>query len=143
MTVDEFEKQRGRLACVYSDCRSTLLDTRPKNQHIELYCKTCNRNQRFLGQGKHPDKRPKLKRGTLDEVWEAASGHCAHCGLNESDLEMLGLHRTVQHVPPFAVNGHEGYLIPLCSWCQQNSASEMKRLKSLIDRLVKKFDVNV
>lgn len=142
MTVDEFEEQRGQVPCLYFDCGSMLLDTRPYNQHIELYCKACNRHQKYLKQSKQPNKRPKLARGTLDEVWEGASGHCAHCGLDESILKTLGLHRTVQHVPPFTTNGHEGYLIPLCSWCQQHSASEMKRLTSLIERLAKKFNMN-
>lgn len=139
MTVEEFESQRGQLACLY--CKSFDLDVREKAQHIELYCKACLRYQCFLSKGKQPDKRPKLAKGTVDEVWQESSGHCAHCGLGEEMIDTLGLQRTIQHVPPFMVNGHEGYLIPLCSWCQQHSASEMKRLTSLIDRLTRKFSM--
>lgn len=141
MTVDEFNEQRETLACIYNNCQDVNLDTRQTNQHIELFCKTCGRHQRYLGKLKQPDKRPKLKAGTVGEVWAASADHCAHCGLDGETLDTLGLWRTVQHVPPFVVNGHDGYLIPLCNWCQQHSASEMKRLKSLIERLAKKFDV--
>jgi len=141
MTLDEFDAQRGTLNCIYESCGDVNLDTRKSNQHIELFCKTCGRHQRFLAKTKQPDSRPKLKAGTVDKVWKGSFDHCAHCGLDGETLETLGLWRTIQHVPPFGVNGHEGYLIPLCNWCQQHSASEMKRFTSLIDRLSKKFDV--
>lgn len=141
MTVDEYQEQAGTIRCVYDNCKSYELDTRNSNQHVELFCRSCGRHQRYLGQSTQPKKRPKLASGTLDEVWAESGGVCAHCGLNEDTLEILGLHRTVQHVPPFAVNGHEGYLIPLCNWCQAHSAIEMKRLTALVERLAKKFDV--
>ena len=141
MTVDEFETQRGTLPCVYDTCKSTDLATRPRNQNIELYCITCGRYQRYLGKGKRPARRPP-DGISVDEVWEGSKGHCAHCGLHESTLEILGIGRTKQHVPPFVVNGHEGtYQIPLCDWCQQNSASQMRRLKCMVDRLSKKKDM--
>lgn len=139
MTVDEFLEQAGSIACIY--CRSTELATREKFQHIELYCISCNRHQRYLSKKKKPDVRPREPRGLLDEVWQEAKGHCAHCGLHESTLELLGVGRTMQHVPPFKVNGHDGYRIPLCDWCQQHSAGQMKRLEALVNRLSQKFNI--
>lgn len=137
MTVDEFNEVRGSLPCLY--CGSVALDTRRKPpNNIELFCTACNGYQCFLRQGAKPKSRPPDGL-SIEEVWVGSNGHCAHCGLDEVTLEILGLFRTKQHVPPFAINGHEGYVIPLCNWCQQHSASEMKRLTSLIDRLSKKF----
>jgi hypothetical protein len=141
MTVQEFVDHAGSLSCAY--CQSLELATRRKPpNHIELYCISCGRHQRYLAQSSQGTNRPKLKAGTLDEVWAEARGHCAHCGLSSEMLEILGLHRTIQHVPPFAVDGHEGYKIPLCSWCQAHSATEMKKLSSLVERLAKKFSGN-
>jgi hypothetical protein len=78
---------------------------------------------------------------SIEKVWEAGGNCCAHCGLGAEKIELLGLQRTRQHCPPFKENGHEGYFIPLCSWCQQHSATKMKQLESMIDRLVKKFSI--
>ena len=138
MTVDEFKAAPfGSIVCI--KCGSPELDTRQKYQHIELFCVGCGLHQRYLSQKANIKKRPPLPRGTATEVWAGSDGHCAHCGLDSETLELLGLEKTVQHVPPFCVNGHEGYAIPLCSWCQQDSASRMRRLQSLVDRLTKKF----
>ena len=122
-------------------CGSSSLATRPNGPHNELYCEDCNRHITFTSKSIQPNKRPKLAKGTTDEVWAEASGYCAHCGLSEEQIDFLGLQRTVQHVPPFKVNGHEGYVIPLCSWCQQSSATQMKQLEALIARLTKKLSI--
>jgi hypothetical protein len=101
-----------------------------------VWCAECGRHQFWLSKDRAEAHRPALKRGTIQQVWDAWSNHCAHCGLNESDLEFLGIARTVQHVPPFKDAGHDAaFFIPLCDWCQQQSASWMKRLHSLINRL--------
>jgi hypothetical protein len=55
--------------------------------------------------------------------------------MSEADLDFLGVGRTVQHCPPFVEVGHDANFIPLCDWCQQQSASWMKRLQSLVNRL--------
>lgn len=127
-------------------CGSTAQEIRPKPYtpgQNALYCGKCGAWIKWLPKDKNhqPEKRPKLKAGTTKEVWDNARGHCAHCGLSTEYLELLGLERTVQHVPPYKINGHEGYLIPLCSWCQQDSARTMKKLETIVSRLVKKFSV--
>src|SRR5437867_7882967 len=62
-------------------------------------------------------------------------GCCVVCGLTEAEIEALGLLKTVQHSPPFVQNGHDTNFLPFCSWCQQIATSQMKRLKSFIDRI--------
>jgi hypothetical protein len=95
----------------------------------------CRRFQFWLAMDRAEHHRPALKRGTIPQVWNAWGNCCAHCGLTEADLEFLGIGRTVQHVPPFVEAGHDANYIPLCDWCQQQSASWMKRLQSLVSRM--------
>lgn len=124
-------------------CGSEDLYLEEQGPQIAQRCNPCGgRWLKWVPKSEQPAKRPKLLHGTTEEVWAKAGGHCAHCGLSTENIEILGLQRTVQHVPPFKVNGHEGYLIPLCSWCQQHSATKMKQLESLIARLVKKFSMS-
>ena len=121
-------------------CKSTDLYTEERGSQIGQYCRPCGgRWLKWIPKVEQPNKRPKLAEGTIDQVWEESLDHCAHCGLHEDQLVFLGLQRTVQHVPPFKINGHDGYLIPLCSWCQQHSATQMKQLESLVLRLKEKF----
>jgi hypothetical protein len=81
--------------------------------------------------------RPALKRGTTKQVWSAWGNYCSHCGLSESQLAFLGIGKTTQHCPPFKEAGHEdAFFIPLCTWCQQHSATTMKQLGSLVSRLL-------
>jgi len=100
-----------------------------------VYCTVCGQYQLWLAKDRAEERRPKLKVGTIPQVWAAWGEHCAHCGLNTAQLEVLGLARTVQHVPPYKEQGDTGQLIPLCDWCQQDSASRMKRLETLVARL--------
>lgn len=105
-----------------------------------LYCGKCNGWIKWLSKKKNEQpKRPRLKNGTIDEVWADSENHCAHCNLSSEHIDLLGLQKTVQHVPAYKDSGHSGYLIPLCSWCQQHSASRMKQLESMIKRLSEKF----
>jgi hypothetical protein len=123
-------------------CKSPDLFTQEKVNQIGLYCRPCgDRWIKWIPKSEQPNKRPKLTSGTADEVWAESKGYCAHCGLSEEQIEFLGLQRTVGHVPPFKVDGHDGYVIPLCSWCQQHSATQLKQLEALIARLTKKFSV--
>ena len=58
-------------------------------------------------------------------------------------LSVLGVGLTIQHVPPFKGTEKDENLIPLCNWCQQDSASKMKRLETLVKRLSEKFGMEV
>ena len=73
----------------------------------------------------------------MDTVWAEYGNHCACCGLSVEEMQVLGIHRTMQHAPPYCEGGT--HLIPFCSWCQQNSASDQVRLKALVKRLADKM----
>jgi len=134
--IEHFKKVKGTAAC--NHCGSFNLDTREKGSNIELFCIDCGRYQKYLAQNKTlKTKRPKTGRKPL-EVWAEFSDHCSFCGLSGGEIDYLGLERQIQHVPPYSENGHE-YALPICSWCQQTSASNMVRLQSLVKRLEKKF----
>jgi len=134
--VDHFKQVKGTVACDY--CGKFDLDIREKFSQIELFCIDCGRYLKYLA--KHKTLKTKRPKGGLKpaEVWAEFSDHCSFCGLSGGEIDYLGLERQIQHVPPYSENGHE-YALPICSWCQQTSAANMKRLRSLIERLNKKF----
>ena len=136
--VIQFAEVKGQAACDY--CGSFELMTREKAMHVELFCDSCHRHIKYLSHGKQlKTKRPNggLK---APEVWAEFSDHCSFCGLSGAEVEFLGIQREIQHVPPYSENGHE-FALPICTWCQQTSAANMKRLQSLIKRLSEKFDI--
>lgn len=136
MTRSEFEQARGSRSCRY--CGAAGLTVRESQHHPGggVWCLACNKFQFWLSIDRGVQHRPRLARGTLDDVWEAWGRHCSHCGLSEESLDTLGLARTVQHAPPAkALNGKTLYLLPYCSWCQQHSATTMKQLESLVARI--------
>lgn len=139
LNIEEFEQEQGNVQC--RSCHSINLFTVEKPPHIELRCKDCGTHQKFLSHGKQPNRRPKLAKGTTKEVWDAYGNCCAHCGLTRQIIEDLGLQITIQHAPPFQQNGHDTNLIPLCSWCQQHSATQMKYMQALVERLAKKYAI--
>jgi hypothetical protein len=136
MTRGEFNS--SSIACKF--CGASDLEIRESQQHPGggIWCRGCGRHQFWLSIDRAESHRPALKRGTTEQVWNAWGNCCAHCGLSESELARLGIGRTVQHCPPFAEANHNANFIPLCDWCQQQSASWMKRLKSLLDRLIER-----
>ena len=143
----EFEERKPELAC--SKCGSPRLSIRDDCPEVHpgggVWCgdEGCGRFQYWLGKDRAENHRPRLKSGTIDQVWDAWGSHCAHCGLSREYLSVLGIGLTVQHVPPFKENEKDENLIPLCNWCQQDSASKMKRLETLVKRLSEKFGMEV
>jgi hypothetical protein len=132
----DFESAAASLTCKF--CGASDFEIRDSEHHPGggVWCSSCNRHQFWLGIDRAENHRPPLKRGTTDQVWAAWGETCSFCGLNEDELDFLGLTKTTQHCPPFKEAGHDGaFFIPLCSWCQQDSASRMKRLQSLVARL--------
>ncbi len=101
----------------------------------KIVCTRCGMFHRWLSKAENEDKRATVKPEVRNAVWRKYGNCCAHCGIPAEDLAFIGVMRTVQHVPPYAVAGDDGLLLPYCEWCQQRSASEMKRIKSLVVRL--------
>ena len=143
MNRTEFFVERKSRTCAY--CHQPYLEFRESDTHLGggVWCRYCGRFQFWLSKDRADAHRPKLKQGTIPEVWEAWGGHCAHCGLSKSHLSVLGIGFTVQHCPPFKEVEEDRYLIPLCAWCQQDSASRMKRLETLVKRLSSKMSMPV
>ncbi len=136
MNQREFQESQKTLACKF--CGEFALELEKGSIHHPgggIWCQSCKKHNFWLSKDRAENYRPKLPRGTLPQVWEVWGSHCAHCGLSEEKLSFLGIGRTVQHVPPFKERGNTEYLIPLCDWCQQDSASKMKRLETLVDCL--------
>lgn len=148
MTVAEFEAQQQTLSCQHCRYVPLALERNANNNGLRPICPACDSrtpipNVQWLSQQEAYDRRPKRPSGdpTVEEVWEANGNHCAHCGLSAQQIEFLGIGKTKQHVVPFKDEGKDGPLIPLCAWCQQDSAAQMKRLTALIARLVDKLSM--
>ena len=134
MTRAEFKS--ASVLCKF--CDRSELEVRDSKQHPGggVWCRSCQRHQLWLSLDRAEYHRPALKRGTTDQVWNAWGIIARICGLSESQLETLGIGKTTQHCQPFRESGHEdAFFIPLCTWCQQHSATTMKQLGSLVSRL--------
>ena len=143
MNKAEFENTRESMSCKF--CGERTLEFEESTQHPGggIRCRSCGRHNFWLAKDRAENYRPKLPQGTLPQVWQGWGKHCAHCGLSEDKLSFLGIGKTVQHVPPFKESGHTEHLIPLCDWCQQDSASKMKRLETLVKRLSEKLGMEI
>ena len=137
MTHAEF----NTLHPVCKNCQSAceVRETSPVHTGGAVYCTGCGQFQFWLAKDRTEERRPRLKAGTIAQIWAAWGETCAHCGLGSAALIQLGIGRTVQHTPPYKAAGETGQLIPLCDWCQQDSATRMKRLESLLARIMKQL----
>lgn len=135
MTKKEFDEEKDSLDCRHCGAFGFLFAQKGAPPHgWEVKCSNCGASNLYLKMEKNKDKRSPLKYGTADKVWEEYGNHCAFCGLSSRQIKDLGTFRTVQHVPPYKDVGHDGKLIPLCAWCQSDSAALMKRLTALLKR---------
>ena len=146
MTVAEFEAQHDHLWCQHCNSSPLELEHNHNNGGVRPVCPSCRSATPLAGiqwlRKRSAEERKPVRPGadpTTEEVWQANGNHCAHCGLSGEHVEFLGIGKSKQHVLPFKDGGEEGPLIPLCRWCQQDSASQMKRLQSLIARLAEKM----
>ena len=146
LSLAEFEAQRDHLWCQHCNHAPLDLEHNQNNGGVRPVCPSCQsvtplRGVQWLRKRNANDRKPVRPSGdpTTEEVWQANGNHCAHCGLSAAQVEFLGIGKSKQHVIPFKDAGEDGPLIPLCSWCQQDAASQMKRLQSLIGRLSAKM----
>lgn len=138
MTRSEFENQQLEHICPH--CKSqgkwSISQAPEGSPHGEkVVCEACGIMLRWLTKEKNSDRRPRLRSGTIPEIWKTTKGYCACCGLHEDDLLFLGIGRTVQHVPPYDVSKDDGVLIPFCQWCQAQASGDMIRFRALVARL--------
>ena len=142
MTRQEFEAEIGEHTCPF--CRSVgVFDIyKPADERCPhewgVKCGSCKTFYRWLSKEKNEVKRPALPKGTIPQVWAQYDNYCACCGLHDDDLKILGLGRTVQHVPPYDIAGEKAVLLPFCQWCQAQSAADMIRRRALVKRLREK-----
>jgi len=135
-TLKEWE--RDGFAC--KDCgRETVLEIHSSDATHPggVRCSVCKLHNGFLRKEKNIDKRPMIKPGKRQQVWEAWGNRCVHCGLSLDELQALGVMRTVQHAPPYCVVKTDESLLPYCDWCQQDSTTAMKRRTALLKRITK------
>ncbi len=138
MTNAEFIEKKNLIACWQCHKTGTLeIEVMPAGHvhHAKVRCRACDTFQRWLAKDRPENRHPKFRRGEVEKAWEEGGNHCAHCGLSVEELTYLGVGLTGKHCPPCSRVEEARYVIPLCAWCQQHSAAEMRRLTALVKRL--------
>lgn len=147
-TLAKFEELKDRLEC--KTCNRTTLVYEPPNKPRDapggkIICDSCGKFQDWMTLEKNEAKRQSPKYD-VDAIWAKYANRCSFCGIHKKHIELFGIgySMTVQHAPPleFWVEGDfQGVKIPCCSWCQQQMASWQKRLKTLVEKLVERWDM--
>ncbi len=146
-TLARFEELQSQIEC--KTCGRTALIYEPPNAPRDapggrIVCHYCGRFQDWLSLEKNEQKRQSPKYD-VDAIWAKYGDRCSFCGIHKKDIELFGIgySMTVQHAPPleFSEEGNfQGVKIPCCVWCQQQTASWQKRIKTLVEKLVEKWD---
>lgn len=144
-TIERFKELRHRLPC--KSCGTIgVLDLKAnanpqQGAPYSIYCVECEAFQEWISKDKNDTKR--VRRYKIDDVWAENGNRCGFCGVSRTHVELFGIghHLEVQHVPPLKFAGAEAdcKYIPICAWCQQQAASNQKRLDALIANLVERM----
>lgn len=145
MTVSDFARERELRPCGHCGIIGVVTEHNPNNNGQLVCCSSCGSNRPwgsllFLKQNERKRKpRPPLPDGeSLNSVWEKFGNHCVICGAPKEVLIRLGIGRQVHHVVPFALEGHKGPLVPICTHCHA-VANERQRLYWFYQRVVLKM----
>lgn len=142
MTLSEFEGDRATRVCV--DCGRTGMATElnPNNNGLLVRCPHCGSKHPwgrllYLKQNEQRrSSRPPLPGGaTLGSIWEQFGDRCVVCSAPKVVLIQLGIGRQVHHVLPYALEGHKGPLVPICTHCHA-VATERQRVFWFFQRRV-------
>ena len=144
MTLSEFDRERDLRPCGHCGNIGVTTEHNPNNNGILVVCTSCGSKRPwgallYLSQSEGKRKtRPPLPDGqTLNSVWEKFANCCVICGAPKEFLIRLGIGRQVHHVLPYALEGHKGPLVPICSHCH-TVANERQRLYWFLQRVVLK-----
>lgn len=72
----------------------------------------------------------------MNSIWEKFDNRCVVCGAPKDALIRFGIGRQVHHVSPYALDGHNGPLVPICTHCHA-MANERQRVYWFFERVVK------
>ena len=146
-TKARFEEIQTELECKYCFAQALRWEPPENAQQApggKLVCSSCGKFQDWLTKEGNEQKRQR-GRFNVDRVWAENGNRCGFCGISKHVVERFGIghHMEVQHVPPleFAESEDECKFVPICGWCQQNSAALQKRFKHLVKKLCPQFDV--
>jgi hypothetical protein len=137
LTRAQFEHLRSTLPCVW--CGKTGLVLREPERDYEgggvVTCPACGKRQFSCPKDLATPRRPRLKSGTLRQVWEAWGNYCVSCNMTAEQLDLLGQAPTVQHVPRWKEVGEEGWLVPMCSGCNGHGEARHRERMAIIGRI--------
>ena len=139
MTRTEYDSIAAERPCEHCGLVVALEHNR-NNNAIQVICKSCGSRRPWgrvinLKQTTKRIRKPLPDGETLDSVWEKWGNVCFACGAPQSALATLGIGRQVHHVLPHAQHGHEGPLVPVCTFCHP-VLTERQRLYWFIQRHV-------
>jgi hypothetical protein len=137
LTRAQFDHERDTLSCAW--CGEIALERREPERDYEgggaVSCQACGRHQFYCPKDRVTPRRPRVKSGTIRQVWDAWGNYCVSCNMTAEELDLLGQTRTVQHVPRWTDAGDDGYLVPMCSGCNGYGEARHRERAAIISRL--------
>lgn len=137
LTRAQFEEQHGTLPCRW--CGAVALERREPEHEYEgggvVSCQACGRHQFYCPKDRATPRRPRLKSGTIRQVWDAWGNYCVSCNMTAEELDLLGQTRTVQHVPRWKEAGEAGFLVPMCAGCNGYGEARHRERTAILSRL--------
>jgi hypothetical protein len=128
---------------------SVVLEDNPNNGATQVVCSSagCRLARRPWGivvnirKTTRKTRKPLPDAETLESTWEKYGNRCVVCSAPKSFLLKVGIGRQVHHVAPYAEEGHQGPLVPICTHCHA-VANERQRLYWFFRRVVMKSQEN-
>lgn len=146
MTHAEFFVEKADRLCQECSGVGMVTELNPNNNGLLVRCPHCGSKRPwgsllYLKQNeRRRPARPPLPNGaTLDSIWARYGDRCIICSAPKSELVKLGIGRHVHHVAPYAMDGHKGPLVPICTHCHA-LANQRQRMYWFIRNLVLKDD---
>ena len=148
--IEEATERAVYGTCKYPNCGgvcdSRLTPSRP-NIYGEVYCRACNRHQKWLPFPDTPEKKRKKTGQKLlkQKIPFDMMGFCEICLRDQFELKILELNLEVHHVIPVSQNGSDETqnLRLLCTHCHQLVEKQRKiyiRYSKLLDSNKNKLD---
>jgi len=141
MTLSDFTRERELRPCGHCGNIGVTTEHNPNNNGLLVCCTSCGSKRpwgslMYLKQNEGKRKtRPPLPEGqTLNSVWEKFANCCVICGAPKDFLIRLGIGRQVHHVVPYAMEGHKGPLVSICTHCH-SMATDRQRVYWFFQRV--------
>lgn len=121
MTLQEFDALgKYNKPCIHCGRLGMARELNEHNQ-ARVVCPHCGSKTAWgsfnLKQNGRTNRTPYPFDEGLDEVWARFDNRCVLCSRTKDELAEQRVGRQRQHVAPYAQNGHQGPIVPICARC--------------------------